>query len=152
MKEELSAVQVTTLFGVNNLQSIEAMKLIFFLKMEKFYVHFKNAKKNCRKVCSFGDKSVWTCCINLSQLGPEYIWLEVNVLPNNPKISDFSKKYVFYLNLSQINGRLGWKCGRADFVIVWDTWTRWLSKCILKRELSAIQVTTFFRANNFRNV
>ena len=45
MKEELSAVQVTTLFGVNNLQSIEAMKLIFFLKMEKILCTFQKCKK-----------------------------------------------------------------------------------------------------------
>ena len=38
------------------------------------------------------------------------------------------------------------------FVSVWDPWTRSFTKGVLKRELSCIQVTTFFGVNNFQNV
>ena len=40
----------------------------------------------------------------------------------------------------------------ADFSSVWDPLTRLLPKGVLKQELSRIQITTFFRINNYKNI
>ena len=46
LKHELSDIQVTTFFGVNNFGNIWAMKMIgFFSKCVKFYLDFKNSIK-----------------------------------------------------------------------------------------------------------
>ena len=54
--------------------------------------------------------------------------------------------------LSWINGKLGQKCHHAEFVGVWDPWTRWFPKVLLKRELSGIQRTTFIAVNDFQDI
>ena len=54
--------------------------------------------------------------------------------------------------MSRINGKLGQKCCCADFVSVCHPWTCWLQKGILKKELSSIQLTTYFGDNNFWNI
>ena len=54
--------------------------------------------------------------------------------------------------LSQINGKSGQKRGRGEFISVWDPETRWFLKGLVKRELSVIQVTTFFGVNTFQNI
>ena len=123
-----------------------------FSKCAKYYVYFKDTRKLWENVFGFEDNGVWTCCRNLSQLWAEYMWLAVNLLPNNPNISDLTKKDVFQPNLCQINRNAGLKCRRADFVSVWDLWTRWFAKGVLKEELSVIQITTFFRINNLQSV
>ena len=124
----------------------------FFSKCAEFYVDFKNTKSITENIFCFGDNSAWTYCGSLSQFWPKYMQSTVYLLPNNPKIWDLTERYVFYLNLSRINGKLGKKCCCADFVSVWDPWKHWFPKGILKQKLSAIQVTTFFGVNNFQIV
>ena len=106
LKQKLWTIQATTFFGVKNFHSSEAIRWFFFSKCTKFYVHFKNAKKIWQNVF-FWDNGIWTCCGNLPQLWRKYMWLTVNVLSNNPKILDLNKKDVFWLNLSQSNGKVG---------------------------------------------
>ena len=55
----LLVIQVTTLFGVNNLGNNSAMKLIFFFfKVRKIYLDFKNAIKISEKVFGFKDNYI----------------------------------------------------------------------------------------------
>ena len=70
-------------------------------------------------------------------------WAAVNVLPNSPKISHLTKRNVFSLNCSWLNGKLGWMCCRPDFTSNCNPVTPWLSKGVRKRELLGIQVTVF---------
>ena len=53
LKREISGIQVTTTFGVNNFQNIWAMKLVFFLKMRKILFRFQKSKKRFRKCFRF---------------------------------------------------------------------------------------------------
>ena len=76
----------------------------------------------------------------------------VNVLPNSPKISDMTKGHFFQLNLSQVNGKMGWQFGSAGFSNVLDPWTRLLAKGLLKHELTGTEVTTFVVVNNFQKI
>ena len=97
LKRELSGIQVTTFFRVNNFQNIWAMKLIFVLKMRKILFRFWKCKKNSEKIWGFDENGVWTCCGKFSLLWREFMWSAVNVLPDSPKISDLTKKNVFQL-------------------------------------------------------
>ena len=62
--------------------------------------------KNPENVFSFKDNRVWTCCVNVCILRPEYVYSEVNVLTNSPNISDLTKADSFQLNLSQTHGKM----------------------------------------------
>ena len=124
----------------------------FFFIMCKILSKFEKFKKILDNVFGLADNDVWTWCQNLSQLWQEYMWLAVNVLPNNPKISDLTKKDVFWLNLFQINWKVWWKCRGVNVVSVWVPWTRWFRRCVVKQELLAIQGTTFFGVNNLESI
>ena len=63
--------------------------------------------KNLEKVFCFKDKGVWTCCVKVCILRPEYMYSAVNVLTNSPNILDQIKTDFFQLNLSQIHGKIG---------------------------------------------
>ena len=63
--------------------------------------------KNPEKVFCFKDNGVWTCCVKVSTLRPEYVNSAVNVLKNSPNILDLTKADFFQLNLSQIHGKIG---------------------------------------------
>ena len=63
--------------------------------------------KNPEKVFCFKDNDVWTCCVKVCILRPEYMYSAVNVLTNSPNILDLTKADFFQLNLSQIHGRIG---------------------------------------------
>ena len=63
--------------------------------------------KNPEKVFCFKDNGVWTCCVKVCILGPEYMYSAVNVLTNGPNILDLTKAGFFQLNLSQIHGKIG---------------------------------------------
>ena len=63
--------------------------------------------KNLEKDFCFKDKGVWTCCLKVCILRPEYMYSAVNVLTNSPNILDQTKTDFFQLNLSQIHGKIG---------------------------------------------
>ena len=71
-----------------------------------FYVDFRNGIKFWQKVIDFLDNCIWTGCGSFSLLWREYLPSAVNVLTNSPKISDQTKREIFQLNLSQIDGKL----------------------------------------------
>ena len=62
--------------------------------------------KNPENVFSFKDNGVWTCCVKVCILRPEYVYSAVNVLTNSPNISDLTKAHFFQLNLSQTHGKM----------------------------------------------
>ena len=51
-----------------------------------------------------------------------------------------------------VNSKLGEKCYHEDFNSVWERWTRWLWKSVLKQEPSGIQVNTFLGLNRLTNI
>ena len=63
--------------------------------------------KNPEKVFCFKDNGVWTCCVKVSILRPEYVYSAVNVFRQGPNILDLTKADFFQLNLSQIHGKIG---------------------------------------------
>ena len=56
LKPEFSGIEVTTFFVRYNLRHIEDMKMIFFSKSSKFYVHFRKVIKFSENVDVFEDK------------------------------------------------------------------------------------------------
>ena len=80
------------------------------------------------------------------------MWQAANVLPNSPKILHRTNKDVFWVNLWLINGKLRWKSCQADLNSVCLPSTLWLRKSVPKQELSDIQATTYFDANNFPTI
>ena len=63
--------------------------------------------KNPEEIFYFKDNGVWTCCVKVCILRPEYLYSAVNVLTNSPNILDQIKTDFFQLNLSQIHGKIG---------------------------------------------
>ena len=63
--------------------------------------------KNPEKVFCFKDYGVWTCCVKVCILRPEYEYSAVNVLTNSPNILYLTKADFVQLNLSQIRGKIG---------------------------------------------
>ena len=53
LKQELSGIQVTTLFGINNSGNIEGMNVIFFYKMLKMLCRSQKCDKMFRKFFPF---------------------------------------------------------------------------------------------------
>ena len=80
------------------------------------------------------------------------MWLAVNVLKSSPEISDWIKGHDTQLNLFDIKGKVASKFCGTHFSSVSDHLTLWLSKCVLKEELSWIEVTTFFGLITFQNL
>ena len=54
--------------------------------------------KNQEKVFCFKDNGVWTCCVKVNILRPEYVYSAANVLKNSPNILDLTKADFFQLN------------------------------------------------------
>ena len=86
MKEDLLDISVTLPFGVNK-------------KYLKIYVNLKKAIKLWEKNFVFLDKCIWIGLVKFSQ----YLTSAVDVLTNNRKISDLSKRDMFKLNSSLID-------------------------------------------------
>ena len=122
------------------------MKLIFFFKLPKILCRLQKCNKDSENISSFWHNGVWTCCMNFFQLWQEYMWSEVNLSPNKPKISVLTNRDVFWPNSTWINGNLGYRCCGVDFSSLWDKWTRWLSNGVLKQELLGIQVPHFLNS------
>ena len=152
LKQDLSAIQVTTFLALNNFGNIWPMKMIFSSKTLKISIYLKNAIELAKNVFSFEDNYGWTRCWIFSQLWQEYLWSAVNMLENGSKISDLAKNHDTKLKLFDITGKLAWKCYCADYSSVSNPLTRWLPKGVLKLDLSCIQVTTFFGLNNLQNI
>ena len=58
MKQELSGIQETTFFGVNNFKYLSYEADLFFSKCSTFYVDFNNAIKTRENVFGFEDNCV----------------------------------------------------------------------------------------------
>ena len=58
LKQEFYDVQITTFFEMNNFRRIKAMKVTFFSKRSKFYVHFENPEKVPEHIDAFEDNCV----------------------------------------------------------------------------------------------
>ena len=51
------------------------------------------------KYSNWWDNNAWSCYGNFSQLWRKYMWSAENVLPNSAKISDLTKREVFFSSL-----------------------------------------------------
>ena len=104
LKQELSGIQITTFLRVNNFRNIlKLWSWSFFSICPKFYVDCKNVKKIGENKGGFWDNGVQTCCENFSQFAPENMSSAVKVLPNSPRISNLTKRDLFWLTLSWHN-------------------------------------------------
>ena len=73
----------------------------FFRKCWKFNVDFRNEEKNCEKLFSFSDNSLWIGCFTLSLLRREDLSSGVDLLPNSLKILHRTK--IDFLQLNYFN-------------------------------------------------
>ena len=74
--------------------------------MLRIFVDFKNAITLPEKIFTIEDICVWICRGNFCQLWQEYMWSAVNVLKDDPNISDLTKRHDTQLNLFDVNGKL----------------------------------------------
>ena len=72
LKRDFLDIYLTTFFGIRNFGNRSVMRVIFFFKVAKFYLHFKNAEKYSHKAFCFLDNCIWIGCVKLSLLRREY--------------------------------------------------------------------------------
>ena len=127
------------------------MTVIFFWRCLKFYLHFKNAEKNCEKAFYFLHNCIWILCVNLVLLRRENLWPAVNVFTNSPKIFQITEKDFFQLKYPHGDQYICWTFFGLDFNSVWTHVPCCISKGLQKHDFLDIYLTTFFRVRNFQN-
>ena len=92
LKRDFLNNYLTTFFGLCNLRHTSSITLIFFLKMLKYNLDFKNAETRSEQISCFWDNCIWIGCIKFSLLRREYLSSAVNVLKNSSKSFHISKR------------------------------------------------------------
>ena len=126
------------------------MRVMFFCKSSKYYLHFKNAKKNSEKAFCFLDNCIWIGCVNLPLLRTKILWPAVNMFKNSPNICillghTFSNSIAFTL----IN-----KYAKAP---VFQIWTVFETVCHVafwrssERDFLDIYLTAVFQVRTLEN-
>ena len=66
LQKDLLDIEVTTSFGVQNIQEIEAMRIMFVCKMLIILCRFQKRNKNLKKISGFLDNCIWIGCSKFS--------------------------------------------------------------------------------------
>ena len=103
LKCDFLDIYLTTFFGIRSFGNTSYMRVIFYQKCSKVYLHFKNAEKNWEGPFCFLDHCIWIGSLNLSLLRREKMWPAVNVLANSPNILHITKRDFFQFNCAHID-------------------------------------------------
>ena len=129
----LKHIYVTTSFAVHNFENKSAVRVIFKFKMFKIWCRFPKCCKKFKKYFCFLNNCIWISYQKFSLLQRERFSSSINVLTNNPKVPDITKRDIFQSNFRHL---------------LWC----WLSKGVLKTGFLDIHLTTYFAVHNFRNI
>ena len=86
-------------FGVRNFENTKSMRVVFFIKISKFWAIFQKCSEKWEKVFCFWDHCIWIGMVNLSLLTTGYFSLAANVLTSSPEIFHANMRDFFELNL-----------------------------------------------------
>ena len=117
--------------------------------MFEIWCRFQKWKKNLRKSFSFWDNWVWIGSYKFSSSWTRYLLSAVNVLTNTPKNSSNIRRSIFQTNFLEKDEETWSKCSRGDFSSIWDAFTCWLSRRVLKRRFLESGLTKIFKVCNF---
>ena len=113
---------VNTFFTVWKFGNTFALTIIFSIKMFNIWCRFMKWNKKLRKCFSFWDNCIWIGSSKSSPSWIRYLPSAVNVLTKAPKILS----------------------NDGDFASIWEAFTCWLSKGVLKRRFSESVLNKFF--------
>ena len=127
------------------------MRMILFLKMFKIWCSSRSGTKNWENVFRFWDNCIWIGSCKLSQSWTGYLALSVNVVTNTPKISLNTRADIFQIKPPEDDEETWKKYSLGDFASIWDAFTCFLSKRVLKQHFLESGLTKFFTVCNFGN-
>ena len=77
--------------------------------------------------------------------------LAVNMLRNTSKVSPDTRGDIFQINFNEYDEKTWYKCCHGYIASIWDAFTCWLSKRVLKRRFLESALSKFFTVCNFSN-
>ena len=136
------------IFAVYNFWKTKLMSVIFFSKLSKVDVDFRNGVKNWENGSSFLDHCIWIGCCKFSLLQREYLSSADTVLTNSPKIL---RESYFALHFPQSDAKIWLKCRRGYLKGAFHPLACWLLSSVLKLGFLGIYLTKSFAVCSFRN-
>ena len=120
--------------------------------MLKIWSRFQKwKKKNSEKDFCFSNNCISLGSGKFSQSWTRYLSSAYNVLTNTHKISPNTKGSNFQINFPENDKKTWEKCSHGDFASIWDAFTCWLSKRVLKQGFLENGLSKFFAVCNFGN-
>ena len=142
---------LTKIFTVSNFGNTLAMTIILFLKMLKIWCRVHKWNTKLSKNLQIWDNIIQIGNFKFSQSWAGYLALAVNVLTYTPKISPNASGDVFGIIFPENDETTRQKRSHRDFVSIWDAFTCWLSKRVLKKRLLESGLTKIFTVSTFGN-
>ena len=100
----------------------------------------------------FSVSSIWIRSGRFSQSSTEYLPSPVNVLTLTPKISPNTMEDIFQINFPENDDKTWWKHSHWDVASIWDAFTCWLSKRVLKQPFLESGPSKSFTVSNFAKI
>ena len=151
LKRRFLAGGLTEIFIVCNFRNTLAVTSMFFSKCLKCDVDSRNGTKNGENVFSLSDNCIWIGSCKFSQPRTGYLPSADNVLINAPGISPNTRADIFQITFPQNDGKTGLESSHANLASIYDAFTCWLPKSVLKRCSWESFLTKLFTVYNFRN-
>ena len=104
-----------------------------------------------KKVSYFSDSCISIGTGKFSKSWTKYLPSAVNVLILTPKISPNTRGDILQINFLENDEKTSQKRSHGDFAIIWDDFTCWLSKRVLKRRFSESGLSKIFKVSIFAN-
>ena len=153
LKQRFLECDLSKIFRVCNFGNTLAMTIIFSFKKFKNWCRFRNwKKKNKKKFFYFSDSCIWIKNCKFSQSWKKYLPSAVNLLTLTPKISPKTRGDIFQIYFNENDEKTWQKWSHGDFASIWDVFTCWVSRRLLKPCFLESGVTKVFRVCNFGNI
>ena len=142
---------LTDIVIVCNFGNTLAATITFFSKCLKCDVDSRNGTKNGENVFSLSENCIWIGSCKFSQPRTGSLPSADNVLINAPGISPNTRADIFQITFPQNDGKTGLESSHANLASIYDAFTCWLPKSVLKRCSWESFLTKLFTVYNFQN-
>ena len=102
-----------------------------------------------KKFFRFSDNYIWIRSSKVSQSRTGYLPSAVNLLTNTTKTSSNTRGDIFQINFPDNDGKTWRRRSHWDLARIWDTFTCWLSKRVLKRRFLDSGLSKIITVPNF---
>ena len=142
---------LTKIFRVCNFGYKLAVTIILFFKKFKIWCRFQKWNKKVSKIFRLTDSCILIGSGKFSQCLTWYLASSVNVPINTHKVSPNTRGDIFQINFPENDEKTWEKRSHGDFTSIWDAFTCWLRKPVLKHCSLESVLTNFFTGYNSGN-